>query len=104
MKNDLLSFFQFALVPPKITHISQGVTPVPAHSRHLAGSAAAGAIGGSPSAAAEAERGDDASAAMSDERPKAAAPSVVVRREGATGDVVDGDAAVGWLSCTCVRA
>ena len=60
------------------------MTPVPAHSRHLAGSTAA--TGGESASAAEALEGAD-SAAMSDERPNAPAASDAARRE-----VVEGDA------------
>ena len=71
------------------------MTPVPAHSRHLAGSAATGeaattegeAAAASSSAAAEALEGAD-SAVMSEERPNAPAASAAARREveGAAGD------------------
>ena len=90
-RNDLLCFF-LCLKKIKFTHISQGVTPVPAHSRHLAGSAATEAATGgeassSSAAAAEALEGAD-SAAMSEERPNAPAASAAALREveGAAGE------------------
>jgi len=80
-EDDLLLPISVSFQTRKPTHMSQGVTPVPAHSRHLAGSTEAAVGGASPSAPAAEARDGTASAATSDERAPAAASSVAERRE-----------------------